>query len=1254
MATPLKEKEDFDPINFFSLEEEEEEVATDKAETNIDSSSEDFDPINFFSLEEEEEEVTSEQPSLTKEKTPTKIEDIVDYASDRDYALSTYMGEEGDKTNKKTYNQFIKDEGFLRTANDYMTARFGKEGARKEGETNQEFTDRFIEHYRDVSANTFDLMAQVDWVRTANNRDKANYGALFRDMEKLPEFYEEGGTGWIDGIMDYGSALLTDPLSYLGFGAGAVAKFGATQVAKKALLEGGKAATKQVSKEALERGVSKEFLKRNKAMVEKVGAKRAAGEVTAKTFGQRLASKEVAIPFGIEMGADVATGMYHVNKTNELQQDAHITEEDASALEYGLVGGASALLTGGLGIPSYLAFSKWGDKSAARSVKIMQENKLRVIQKQKAKVLGQKFGQQQFQTKDANAYLDLEDPIKELDWDEAVKQGRDILDALDPELVITKEVLEDVTQRSLQEDIQKRVAKVTLDVLKEMKDKRGDVNVDQFLDPYIKQQKKATQAIGEILQALVGRESSLVDNEFIEGSIARAGLTSKQFYKIAENAGVPISTASEAGKALGASSPLGKFFTSLRKADPELQKEFEKKFGKDNPEFNMVGRAYDMMMRLDRERRALMVTQLATTVRNVGTGVIRLTFEGGANLIESTLYNVGRGAKSLYKGEGISSVGIANGVKNVFHDTFDTIFNIARTSETKDLAEDLLKYNPSLLRQMDRSLQEVGADQTLSGFTRGMNYLNMAQDKIFRRAVFTATLDKQLRRMGTNVNEVIADGRPLPTKMLQQAMEDSLHFTFARMPKAGGDKVGDNIGSLFVKANEKLGPLPGLAGVPFGTGAFPYARFMVNALQFQLQYQPLSALSALMNGSRGAWNVMKGTKGEVKDLGWRQIAKAREQMAKASIGTAAFAAAVKYRSENQDIKWYEYKTEDGRTSDLRPFFPLAPYLLMGELWNAWTDDKEGAKLSFGEALEGYTGAIFRGGSGMYLADNFFKFLGDPDAKGGMPELEKVIDHVATYTGELVGGAFTPAKMITDIQGALDIEAAYVRDAKQIEGEGLERAQNAFVNASTRNLPFLGKWLEDSPFYQSYESLPIAESATREAPMIKQSPLRAQLTGVRTESVRNTVEEELSRFNMKPWDVVPTTGDKRADAYVKRFMGKLADRYIGKELNKKYYRNLPENKQKIYFKSLLADFRKEAKDIGEDIAYIEAKAKGKRYTPFDRAQWTRLTSAKRELADEYYMERYGKTVMEMQEEEPNKNHLLIGKEIANDLYKEFKY
>ena len=143
------------------------------------------------------------------------------------------------------------------------------------------------------------------------------------------------------------------------------------------------------------------------------------------------------------------------------------------------------------------------------------------------------------------------------------------------------------------------------------------------------------------------------------------------------------------------------------------------------------------------------------------------------------------------------------------------------------------------------------------------------------------------------------------------------------------------------------------------------------------------------------------------------------------------------------------------------------------------------------------------------------------------------------------------------------------------------------------------------------------------------------------------------MGIENWEVVPTTGDKGADAYIKRILGKYTEKYLTKDINSNYYKRLTGKKKSIYFKGLLSEYRKEAKEVAEDIAYSENKKRGKKFTPFDRAEWKKLSEGKRAFADEYYVEKYGKTVMEMQEEEPNRPHLAIGKEIGTDLYNSYK-
>jgi hypothetical protein len=514
----------------------------------------------------------------------------------------------------------------------------------------------------------------------------------------------------------------------------------------------------------------------------------------------------------------------------------------------------------------------------------------------------------------------------------------------------------------------------------------------------------------------------------------------------------------------------------------------------------------------------------------------------------------------------------------------------------------------------------------------------MAQDIVFRKAVFTANIDKQLRRMGTNALEVAVSGKTLPTDMLKNAMEESLYFTFARAPKAGtGDKPLDTLGSHFVKINEALGPLPGLVGIPAGTSAFPYTRFMVNAMQFNLQYQPGSVLSALWNAGAGWNNLRKGKlDANFKELGEKQIAKARDQLGRGIVGTGALLAAYKYRKESQDTNWYEMKSDDGRTVDIRPFFPLAPYMIIGDLMAKYQEGTLRSGEVMGNLFEGVTGTMMRAGASEYVTENIFFALGgveDFNSRDG----ERTGEIVAGYLGELVGGAFTPLRVLKDIEAAFSKEAAIIRDSKQIEGIGIERPLKTFQNSLQRNLPFVSKYLPEKQF------------ATRTGPVYEQSSIGKQLTGRRFTPKKNTIEEELVRFGMEEFELLTPTGDKTADSYVKKFLGKLAEENLTREINSDYYQSLSDKKREASFANKLKYYRKIAKEMGENLAMKEAGEKGKSITPFDRAKYNKLTKRQRRLADEYYMEEYGRSVLAMQQEEPDVNHylnaVLIGRELS---------
>jgi len=921
----------------------------------------------------------------------------------------------------------------------------------------------------------------------------------------------------------------------------------------------------------------------------KTQGKKAAMEA-AKRIAVREGAKPIAIGTAVEVGGETAANL----GLQQIEAEVGIiTEEDISFMEAGIVGGLTGVLGVGGGILSQ-----------------------RGIAKQAEKIIKDDEAFQKTVESAAKAASDsVEDTTKELaesGYQFNPIEGYEVLRPLTEVIEETGEPASQAAQAQMKKEVANRVTKAATEIAKDMIE-GGDPALTQM----VKDKKKAS----EIVREIIVRED--IDSDVISGAIARAGLTPEQF---ANAAGV---TLSDSASITGAFGQLGKFVKRMRELDPELQKQYKELFRADDST-TFWGKAHDYMMRLDRERRALMVTQIATTARNVATGVMRLGFHTASNIIESSIYHMGRTGNAL-AGDGTETIGRRSGIQNIMRDSFGMLGRIVDQGGSKAATDLLLQYNPRLARTLDRSLQEAGPDD-LSKFSLFFNKLNLAQDVMFRRAVFADAVDKRLRRISgetMDLEKFIASGRALPNDILQDSVEEALSFTFARMPKVGGPKIGDTVGRRFIELNEAIGPLP--VGVA-GTATFPFSRFMVNAMQFQFEYSPLNAINAIYHGAKG--KHMKAIKGASDAKTEAEFMKARDAMAKSIVGTAALTSAIYYRANNQDTKWYDIKSEDGRTVDARPFFPIAPYLAVADLIVKVANDDLGEP-TLKMIMEGITGAQLRTGASSFVVDTFFEELGSIDGLTGI-SAQRAGEIVGGYVGELTGGALTPLRVVNDVVAQFDASSAIVRDSSQAEGLTFgERATSAFKNKIIKNVPVL------------QNSLPEYESPTREGAIIRQSPLVGQLTGVRKEARRSDIETELIDLGYENYNVLPSTGDKMADNYTKKHLGKLVESQLAQEIDSDYYRGKTRTERKAIMKNKLQRYRKLAKLMGKAEA---ARAGDKGYTPFDRAEWAKTSKIQRELADQYYIERYGKSVMEMQDEEPDVNHLKIGKIVGRALSK----
>ncbi len=358
-------------VDYFAEDDEEKKDATEEATEVYKTPT-----VDYFA----EEEIPEER----EEETAIEAKQIDYFAEDDDvsleeptYKLNPEYAEETKVDRVKNLDEFAQDENFLSTLRSYAKKRFGDSGLQEEGESNKDYVRRFITHYRQMSTNTLDLASQVDYIRGANDQDKAEFGALYRDVQRLPNFYEEGGDRSLGAFADYAFSFFADPLVLFGFGAGKAATTGARKAAQQLFLDVGK------------KGAMKE--------------------------ASKLGFKSIRKPLAIEAGIEGLRAGYETQAESEIEEAAEMREGDATAGEIVFGATLGAGLVGAIGLPFA---GKLGKSAVKKVIDEDAKNIIKGIEKSEAgkPVFAGKFS--------VNADDISFDPV----------EGRTILDSIDPNL----------------------------------------------------------------------------------------------------------------------------------------------------------------------------------------------------------------------------------------------------------------------------------------------------------------------------------------------------------------------------------------------------------------------------------------------------------------------------------------------------------------------------------------------------------------------------------------------------------------------------------------------------------------------------------------------------------------------------------------------------------------------------------------------------------------------------------------------------
>lgn len=633
-----------------------------------------------------------------------------------------------------------------------------------------------------------------------------------------------------------------------------------------------------------------------------------------------------------------------------------------------------------------------------------------------------------------------------------------------------------------------------------------------------------------------------IDNVVLEDSLAQAGITAEEFARMNRT------TVGDAGRTLQAYSVLARIQNKLKSIDPAAAKEVDDMYGNRNALVDAFSGLYSGAQRMDRELKALMVSQVATTMRNGMSSGTVVTFGAASEALESALYRVGKSAVEVATGKPVTGT-FTGGLKAVYDDAVRTTFYLGQQGLSSEVADALLSASPALRQRILKTTGEAGTEQ-LSKLGQYANTLNTAQDAFFRKAIFVSNVEKQLSRVGLDMYDILAQNKNIPFDVLNNAVEESLAATMSKMPTKGPLYYG-------VKFIESI-PIAGSTIAPF-------PRFMANAMTWSYKHSPFNALNGAADIAMGSYLIRKGD-----DAGVGQIARGLENTSKSIVGTAAIYAAYKYREANQGTNWFELESDDGSKVDIRALWPMGPFMAMGD-WLVKLNNNRTDEFKTKELIEAVTGFKAPAGTYAWLGDKFTeaaaKFASSEESDN-----TKLNTFFGEWAGEYFGRALIPAAQISDIIGAIDRDETLPRDAYQIP-KGEEGFGASFKQQLMKRTPVVK------------QELPVYQPALREEAAFNDSGPLKMLSGITVKGRPTELEAEVERLNIDFRKVFTGTGDRVIDASARQKMAPLIMEVFDQVKNTDYYQTASKDGQKIALQNLLSWAQKNAKEIAtnEDMA-----------------------------------------------------------------------
>ena len=617
------------------------------------------------------------------------------------------------------------------------------------------------------------------------------------------------------------------------------------------------------------------------------------------------------------------------------------------------------------------------------------------------------------------------------------------------------------------------------------------------------------EKVSDRLLALLKNTADNESNDFAINILGKYGITRKEI------AAAMYADASKAGQKLNR---LSQMTTTLGRVARNRTAE-EVGEAQSALAANKLGNTF---RRLEDIRRLTLVSGIATAVRNNISQVFRSGVDTLVYAFESTL---NPNKKGLFSAGGMRNT-LAH-LQNTFFYSADSariaqfLLDIAPEQRMRfynmysEVTNNLNRNNPgqaSLAGKSNGLQKETPLLDMWEGGIQTLNFFNRFQEAAYRNGAFTTSIQRQLFDKGVDMLDIMKQGKiteNVSEDMIAKAVNDALEFTYASQPKLG----------LFQTWNNAI--------VQSGfTLAIPFPRFMFKALEMTYNYNITGAATA---ATRMALTKFKGQK--ITDEQYRQLAEG------VAGGLPLMYLGYTLRDPENEIagsEWYMLKDGKGNEFDARPYFPLTPYLLFGELIHRFEDGRPAPnvmKMDGREILEGITGANFRGIGPIskFTEDIFSAFKNGVDDN----EFKFGVASLGEYLGEALSGYFQPVYQLADLELTGDMiqrKKDYKVDPEYVDGV------DGFFDGLAR--PFKSRF---GRIFENYTDMmsdvPDLEDPRFEDPQYRVMPFLKVMFGTTFTRVPPKYVTELNRMGFKYRDFTTYTEKPEFNRFMNREMGR---------------------------------------------------------------------------------------------------------------------